>query len=385
MAKAARVSSQSQPKPFGTRTSANVNTYQCQASEGQNKIGMQTNVNFIKPLAKTVGEVTPVTLQCRNISKHAQKPELHWYNSKITLSGKEHSLPTTKEYMLKEYADIFIGIGTFPGMADHIELKDNYKPVQHAPCTVPVGMQDAYNAELQRLLHEGVIVEVHNYTEWVNSIVPVQKPNGEIRLCLDPRDLNKAIKCNPWYMRTLDDILPKISNAKTISMSDATSGYWHVLLDYASSLLTTFSTPWGKFRWLRLPFGLKIASDMFQERLDRVLRLVPGVIGIADDIITYGTNEIEHDRNFLTLCETARINGLKLNAKKLQFKSTDCKFFGHRLTPQGLKADEDKVEAIVQMQPPKTETELKSFLGMVNYLGRYTAALAELQPPLDRL
>ena len=191
--------------------------------------------------------------------------------------------------------------------------------------------------------YEGVIVEVHNYTEWVNSIVPVQKPKGEIRLCLDPRDLNKAIKCNPWYMRTLDDILPKISNAKTISMSDATSGYWHILLDYASSLLTTFSTPWGKFRWLRLTFGLKITSDMFQERLDRVLRLVLEVIGIADDIITYGTNEIEHDRNFLMLCETARINGLKLNAKKLQFKSIDCKFFGHKLTPQGLKADEDMV------------------------------------------
>ena len=85
------------------------------------------------------------------------------------------------------------------------------------------------------------------------------------------------------------------------------------------------------------------------------------------------------------MCETARINGLKLNAIKLQFKSTDSKFFGHKLTPQGLKADEDKVEAIVQMQPPKTETEFKSFLGMVNYLGRYTAALAELQPLLDRL
>ena len=85
------------------------------------------------------------------------------------------------------------------------------------------------------------------------------------------------------------------------------------------------------------------------------------MIGVADDIITYSANEIEHDRNFLTLCETARINGLKLNAKKLQFKSMDCKFFGHKLNPQGLKADEDKVEAIVHMQPPKTETELKEF------------------------
>ena len=74
-------------------------------------------------------------------------------------------------------------------------------------------------------------------------------------------------------------------------------------------------------------------------------------------------------RNVFTLCETARANGLKLNAKKLQFKSNDCKFFGHKLTPDGLKADKSKIEAIVKMSPPKTETDLKSFLGMVNYLG----------------
>ena len=151
------------------------------------------------------------------------------------------------------------------------------------------------------------------------------------------------------------------------------------------SLLTTFNTPWGKYRWLRLPFRLKIASDVFQERLDRVLELVPGTIGIADDIIVYGESEIEHDANFITLCETARTNGLKLNVKKLQFKSKDCKFFGHKLTPNGLKADEGKIEAIVKMEPPKNETELRSFLGMVNYLSRYTPALAELKPPLDRL
>ena len=102
-------------------------------------------------MAKTVSKVTPVTLEHRNISKHPQKQEVHWHNSKITLNGKEHILPTTKKYMLKEYANIFSSIGTLPGMDYHIELKNNYKPVQHAPHTVPVGMQDAYNAELQRL------------------------------------------------------------------------------------------------------------------------------------------------------------------------------------------------------------------------------------------
>ena len=179
-------------------------------------------------------------------------------------------------------------------------------------------------------------------------------------------------------MKTLDDILPQLSKAKTISIGGATSGYWHVPLDLASSLLMTFRTPYGKFRWLKLPFGLKIGSDVFQERLDRVLPLVPNKIGIADDIVIYGENEIEHDANFITLCETGRANGLKLNAKKLQFKSNDCKCFGHKLTPDGLKVDKSKIEAIVKMSRPKTETDLKSFLGMVNYLGQYTPALVEL-------
>ena len=318
-------------------------------------------------------------------SQKPVKPNVLYEDSRVLIDGKVHELPTTKEYILKEYADVFNGIGTLPGPPYHIQLKEDYHPVQHHPRSVPIGMQTAYKAELDRLLKEGVIAKVDHYTEWVNSIVPVQKPNGDIRLCLDPRDLNKAIERNSYYMRTLDDILPKLASATTISMSDATSGYWHIPLTLQASLLTTFNTPWGKFRWLRLPFGLKVASDVFQEALDRVLELVPGVIGIADDIITYGSSEIEHDKNFITLCETARVNGLSLNAKKLQFKSKDCKFFGHRLTPEGLKADSDKIEAITKMEAPTNETELKSFLGMVNYLGRYCGTLAHVRAPLDQL
>ena len=371
------------------------------ASELQRNQSKQTSAKFmpkssnvidretLQLIQETINAISSSMNSNENIATEPQKVHASLHNghgsARVTINGKEHSLPTTKEYILKEYADVFTGIGTLPGPAYHIELKEDYNPVRNPPCSVPVGMQDAYKAELERLQQEDVIIEVNHYTEWVNSIVPVQKLDGCIRLCIDMRNLNMAIKRNPYYMRTLDDILPQLSKAKTISMGDATSGYWHVPLDLASSLLTTFSTPYSKFRWLKLPFGLKIASDVFVERLDRVLALVPKTIGIADDIVIYGENEIEHDASFITLCETARANGLKLNAKKLQFKSNDCKFFGHKLTPDGLKADKSKIEAIVKMSPPKTETDLKSFLGMVNYLGRYTPALAELRPPLDRL
>ena len=195
-------------------------------------------------------------------------PKIKWNKDSIELNDKVHKLPITKDYILKEFLDVFKGIGTLPGGHYYIRLKDDYKSVQPPPRSVPIAMQPAYKAELNRLTKEGIITEVHEHTEWINSIVPVMKPDGSLRLCLDPKDLNKAIERNHWYSRTIDDILPELANSKYKTLKDATSGYWHILLDLASSLMTTSNTPWGKFRWLCLPFGLKIASDVFQERLD---------------------------------------------------------------------------------------------------------------------
>ena len=156
-------------------------------------------------------------------------------------------------------------------------------------------------------------------------------------------------------------------------------------LDFKSSLLTTFNTLWGKYGWLRMPFGLKVSGDVFQERLDRVLRLVPGVLGIADDIVIHGATENTHDGTVLVLCETARLNNLSLNSLKMQFKSTDCKFFGHRLIPDGIKVDPKKIDAIIQIDSPQNVANLKSFNGMVNYLKKFSPVLSEISEPLRRL
>ena len=310
-------------------------------------------------------------------------PKVTWCKSSVTINGKTHLLPTTKEYILHEYADVFKGVGTLPGDPYHIKLKDSYKPVQHPSRSVPLGMQSAYKVELDRLLKKGIITEVHEHTEWINSIVPVMKEDGSLRLCLDPKDLNKAIERNQSYARTLDDILPELGQSKYFTIKDATSGFWHALLDFRSSLLTTFNTPWGKYRWLKMPFGLKVSGDVFQERLDRVLRLVPGVLGTTDDIVIHGATENTHDGTVLVLCETAMLNNLSLNSKKMQFKSTD--FFGHRLTPDGIKVDPKKIEAIIQMVPPQNVASLQSFNCMVNYLKKFSPVLSELSEPLRRL
>ena len=211
------------------------------------------------------------------------------------------------------------------------------------------------------------------------------KEDSSLRLCLDPKYLNKAIKRNQWYARTLDDILSELAQSKYHTVKDATSRFWHMLLDFRSSLLTTFNTLWGKYRWLRMPFGLKVSGDVFQESLDRVLRLVPGVLGIADDIMLHGATENTHDGEVLIKCETARLNNLSLNSKKMQFKSTDCRFFGHRLTTDGIKVDPKKIEAIIQMDPPQNIASLQSFNGMINHLKKFSPVLSELSEPLRRL
>ena len=216
---------------------------------------------------QTAQEEHRAATRMKSTTAHGHKsPQVLWCKNSVTINGKTHPLPTTKEYILHEYADVFKGIGTLPGGPYHIKLKDSYKPVQHPPRSVPLGMQSAYKAELDRLVKEEIITEVHEHTEWINSIVPVMKEDSSLRLCLDPKDLNKAIKRNQWYARTLDDILPELAQSKFFTVKDVTSGFWHVPLDLRSSLLTTFNTPWGKYRWLRMPFGLKVSGDVFQER-----------------------------------------------------------------------------------------------------------------------
>ena len=134
-----------------------------------------------------------------------------------------------------------------------------------------------------------------------------------------------------------------------------------------------------------MSFGLKVSGDVSQERLDRMLRLVPGVLGIADDIVLHGAPENKHDGTVLILCETARLNNLSLNSKKMQFKSKDCKFFRHRLTPDSIKVDPKKIGAIMHMEPPQNVASLQSFNSMVNYLKKFSPVLSELSEPLRRL
>ena len=141
----------------------------------------------------------------------------------------------------------------------------------------------------------------------------------------------------------------------------------------------------GRFQWKRLPMGTVVASDIFQKKLDAIYIGLPGVTGIADDMIVYGRTEEEHDKNLIRFLETTRQNGLKLNRQKLQFKKNEVSFFGHRWSRDGISPDPEKIKSILQMEFPQNKETMHSFLGLVNFLNRYSPRLAELCEPLRRL
>ena len=233
-----------------------------------------------------------------------------------------------------------------------------------------------------------VLEKVTEPTEWVNSFVIVEKvidssnahsPNHvikkSIRLCIDPKDLNEALEREPYYSRSIDELISMFAGAKVFTIVDMDKGYWQVVLHPESRKLTCMAFDIGRYQFKRLPMGSKVASDIFQRMLDSVYIGLPGVTGIADDMVIFGRNEEEHDRNLILFLETTRKNGLVLNKKKLQFKKEEVSFFGHRWNSTGISPDPKKTESILKMQFPPDKETMHSFLGLVNFLNRYTPNL----------
>ena len=166
-------------------------------------------------------------------------------------------------------------------------------------------MREELKAELDEMILQGIIQEVDEPTDWVSSIVYMRQSNGKRRLCLDPKDLNKAIMCCHYKTPTMEELSHKPSGAKFFSKLDAKNGYWSVKLDKESQLLTTFNSPFGRYCFQRMPFGLVISQDVFQQRMDMIIGECTGALALIDDVIIHRKTKDEHDFNLQKLMETA--------------------------------------------------------------------------------
>ena len=175
----------------------------------------------------------------------------------------------------------------------------------------------------------------------------------------------------------MEELNPQFAKAKVFSKLDAKAGYWAIHFEKKSQLLTTFQTPSGRYCWLRLPFGLNVSQDIFQSRMDQHLDGLTCVVSIADDIVVFGENEEDHDRNIINLMKQAKRKGMVFNSKKCHIKQSCVSFFGNRYTPDGIKPDPDKVRDTRNMPSPQSKEDVQRFLGLLTYLSPFFPQLAD--------
>ena len=284
-------------------------------------------------------------------------------------------------------------------------MKENAKPTRHAPRKVPIYLQDAFHNEIWNLKKLGILEENKDVTEWVNSFVIMEKKtpvnssksptdsnssqghskDRKLRICLDPRDLNEALEREPYYTRSVEEIMAKFHGMTSFTIADFNKGFWMVELDPESRKYTTMALDIGRFQWTRLPMGSVVVQDVFQRKLDGIFLDIPGVTGIADNMVIYGRTNLEHDRHLVNFLDICRKNTLTLNPDKMQFRLPQVSFFGHQWSAKGLSPDPKKIAAVKRMDLPGDVDTMRSFLGLVNYLNRFSPCLAEISAPLREI
>ena len=280
-----------------------------------------------------------------------------------------------------KFSALFKGLGNL-GEPYTIKLQSDAKP--HSLFTarkIPLPLCDVVKEELDSMESMGVISRVdYGVPVWYQS----QKETERFE-CVDLKRLNESVLREVFPLPEVDDALAQLSGAKIFTKLDANSGFWQIPLSDESRLLTTFITPFGRYCFNKLPFGISSAPEHFQKRMNHILSGLDGVICLVDDVLVFGSNKRELDSRLMRSLERIRTAGVTLNKDKCEFGKDKISFLGHTIDGEGIHADPEKTDAIKRMEPPTSITELRRFMGMVNQLGKFSAKLSGLTHPLRML
>ena len=240
-------------------------------------------------------------------------------------------------------------------------------------------------AELERMERLGVIAKVEVPTDWCAGMVVVPKPDGNVRICVDLTKLNERVCRERHLLPAVEQTLAQIAGAQVFTKLDANSGFWQIPLSADSSLLTLFLTPFGRYCFNHLPFGITSAPEHFQWRMSALLDGLEGVVCMIDDVLVYGMDQDKHDDRLLKVLQRLEAAGLTLNKEKCKFSQKQVKFLGQMVDKSGVHPDPAKVKAIQEVPIPKNVGDVRRFLDMVNQFGKFSPNLAEKTKPLREL
>ena len=276
-------------------------------------------------------------------------------------------------------------LGTFNKSKVKFYLKENSKPLFLKARQVPFALRDRVAAELDRLQAAGIITPA-KFSQWATPIVPIVKKDGSIRVCGDFRQtVNKHAKTEIYPLPRIEELFTTLSGGQSFTTLDLSHAYLQLELEEESQELVTINTHKGLYRYKRLPFGVASAPAIFQRTMEATLQGLPMVSVYLDDILVSGKTQQEHLANLNEVLTRLESAGLRLKREKCSFCQPEVTYLGHIINADGLKPSPNKVRAVAKLPTPTKVSELKTFLGLVNYYAKFLPDLATRLAPLYKL
>lgn len=247
-------------------------------------------------------------------------------------------------------------------------------PARNVYTHIPSAFKGLAHQKLNELLSSGIIELVTEDMDrsFCSSLLVVPKGKNDIRLVIDLRGPNKCVHRTPFKMPTFESIIMELHGAKWLSTIDLKNAFFHVVLDEKCRHLTNFFSGDALYRCRRLPFGLCNAPDIFQEIMQSViLSGCKGTVNYLDDILVSGKTKDEHDENLKEVLKRLEDHNVKINESKCSFNRQEVIFLGFNLSADGWSVEDEKIKSIQQFRRPENQDEVRSFLGLINYIDRF--------------
>ena len=299
------------------------------------------------------------------------------------MAGHVSATKVTENSFVNQYDDLFTGNGKFKDTLVTLHIDETVIPKQQPHRRIPYHIRKDVENELKRLEDDDIIERTDGPTPWISPIVAVPKKSGAVSICVDMREANKAVMREKHLMPTLDDLITDLNGATTFSTLDLRNGYHQLELHPASRYITTFSTHLALYRYKRLMFGINSASEIFQNTVAELLRDLQVVATYQTS--SYLATVAEHDRNLTAVLERLRENDVRLNRDKCKMSRKTVTFYGHVFGEHGLSADPEKIASITKATQPGNASEVRSLLGMAQYVARFIPNFATIVNPLREL
>lgn len=288
--------------------------------------------------------------------------------------------------VLQSYPKLFQeGAGKLEGISVRLPLASNATPIFHKARMVPYALFPAVEEEIKRLVTAGYMESV-SHSNWATPIVPVIKKNGKVRLCGDYKvTVNKFLQMEHYPPRKIEDICNKLRGGQKYSKIDVNEAYLHVSVHEADREPLTLNTHIGLFRPTRMMYGISSGPNIWQRLVDEIVRGIEGCEVFQDDIVITAPNDQVHLERLNRVLSALEKAGLRINKDKCVFFADFIEYCGFTIDSKGIHKSEDKILAIKEAPQPKNISELRAFIGFIQYYSRFTDKLAQLAHPLYQL